>query len=276
MNRPLARYRVVHLTTNVPGPLAAARLAEAGAEVTKVEPPTGDALAYAAPDWYEALHRGQKVVKMDLKSADTLKRFDDLLGSSDLFLTTTRPRSLEKLKLDWKSVHERHPRLSMLQIQGFPEPRENVAAHDLICQAQAGLLAPPELPRALIADFAAGERAFSEALLLLMGGEGAHAVVSLQEAADSFAAALRAGLTSADGPLGGGHPAYGIYRAKSGWVAFAALEPHFMSRFFQALGLPEDASTAELSKIFAGKTAGEWEAFGEANDVPIGALSAQS
>jgi crotonobetainyl-CoA:carnitine CoA-transferase CaiB-like acyl-CoA transferase len=277
MNRPLARYRVLHLTTNVPGPVAAARLAQAGAQVTKVEPPTGDALAHVAPEWYRSLHQEQKVLQLDLKSTDGLERFEELLQASDLFLTTTRPQSLEKLKLDWKSVHARHPRLSMLQIQGFPKPRENVAAHDLVCQAQAGLLSPPGLPRALIADFAAAERAFSEALLLLIGGTGAHAAVTLQEAADGFAAAFRAGLTSPEGPLGGALPAYGIYPAKSGWIAFAALEPHFLSRFFQKLGLREDASLGKASrenfeKIFLQKTAVEWEAFGEANDVPLAAL----
>src|SRR5579859_2463713 len=201
MAGPLARYRVLHLTTNVPGPLAAARLARAGARVTKVEPPSGDALAQVAPGWYESLHQRQKILSLDLKTEKGLAHMEKLLGQSDLFLTTTRPQSLKRLGLDWRSIHRRHPKLSMLQIQGFPSPRENVAAHDLVCQAKAGLLSPQGLPRALIADFAAGERAFSESLLLLIGSaqsrkgarsqKGTCSSVTLQESADAFAEAFR-------------------------------------------------------------------------------------
>src|SRR6185295_5278442 len=80
-NSVLAKTRVIHLTTNVPGPATAARLAEAGAKVTKVESPAGDGLAIAAPHWYETLHRGQNIVKIDLKQAEGLKKMDELLAS---------------------------------------------------------------------------------------------------------------------------------------------------------------------------------------------------
>ena len=53
--RPLAGIRVVSVAVNLPGPLAAARLAEFGAEVVKIEPPTGDPLAAAAPVSYTHL-----------------------------------------------------------------------------------------------------------------------------------------------------------------------------------------------------------------------------
>ena len=58
---------VVTTALNIPGPVAAARLRELGATVTKVEPPGGDPLALAAPDWYRELAAGQEVVRLDLK-----------------------------------------------------------------------------------------------------------------------------------------------------------------------------------------------------------------
>ena len=62
----LAGVRVVALTSNLPGPVAAARLRGLGAGVLKVEPPDGDPLAEAAPAWYAALHAGVQVVRADL------------------------------------------------------------------------------------------------------------------------------------------------------------------------------------------------------------------
>ena len=47
------------------------------------------------------------------------------------------------------------------------------------------------------------------------------------------------GLTGPDGPVGGGLPAYGFYEARGGWVALAAIEPHFQARLREELGLPE-------------------------------------
>jgi crotonobetainyl-CoA:carnitine CoA-transferase CaiB-like acyl-CoA transferase len=59
--KPLDGVDVVSLAVNLPGPLAAARLREFGATVTKVEPPAGDPLAAGAPQWYSKLTSGQRV-----------------------------------------------------------------------------------------------------------------------------------------------------------------------------------------------------------------------
>src|SRR5262252_9229128 len=61
MNEPLKGVCIISIATNLPGPLAAARLAAFGADVIKVEPPVGDALAAAEPDWYRELIIRQRV-----------------------------------------------------------------------------------------------------------------------------------------------------------------------------------------------------------------------
>ena len=66
---PLHGVRVVSLAVNVPGPVAAARLADLGADVVKVEPPAGDALQVAAAGWYRELTARHEVVTLDLREA---------------------------------------------------------------------------------------------------------------------------------------------------------------------------------------------------------------
>src|SRR3954468_3289168 len=96
---PLHGIRVLTLAVNVPGPVAAARLAALGADVTKVEPPSGDPLARGCPDWYAELTPGQRIVRLDLKEARERAMLDDLLAEADLLLTATRRAALDRLNL---------------------------------------------------------------------------------------------------------------------------------------------------------------------------------
>src|SRR5581483_11764846 len=98
--------------------------------------------------------------------------------------------------------------------------------HDLTYQADAGLVRDA-LPQALVADVMASEHEFGEAVLLLRRPEGSVADIGLSESLAPLAACLRHGLTAPGGILGGGAPRYGVYPALSGYVAVAALEPHF-------------------------------------------------
>jgi crotonobetainyl-CoA:carnitine CoA-transferase CaiB-like acyl-CoA transferase len=66
--RPLEGLSVVTIAVNLPGPAAAARFVELGASVVKVEPPTGDLLAWAVPTYYAELVAGQEVRVLDLKT----------------------------------------------------------------------------------------------------------------------------------------------------------------------------------------------------------------
>jgi len=268
---PLDGIRAVTLAVNLPGPLACARLYALGARVTKVEPPSGDPLAAFSPGWYAELAAGQRVVTVDLKSPDGCAALDTLLAEADVLVTSSRPRALERLGLGWAGLHARHPHLCHVAITGHPPPDDDCPGHDLTYVAAAGLLAPPALPRTLMADLAAAERAVSTALALLLargaGGTGRHATVAIADLAAELAAPLRHGLTAAGAVLGGGSPAYGLYRAKDGWIALAALEPAFARRLAAELYLPLDR--ASLEDAFARRTAAEWEAWARERDLPI-------
>jgi alpha-methylacyl-CoA racemase len=269
-------FRVVTLAVNFPGPRAAARLAQLGARVTKVEPPQGDAVAKSFPALYAALHRDVRVLTLNLKNDTARAELDALLGDADLLLTSMRPSALVRLGLGWDDLHRCFPRLCHVAIVGFAPPDDDRAGHDLLYQAHAGLLEPPALPRMLIADSAGAERAVSAALALLLAratkDEAGCATVSLADAATPFADPIRYGATRPGSVLRGGDPCYGLYETRTGWLALAALEADFATTLKRALST-ETLDRASLQKFFLTRTAAEWEAWGKRHDVPIAAVA---
>ena len=266
----LAGIKVVNLAANLPGPAAAQRLCGLGAEVVKVEAPSGDPMEFYHAGWYEEMAAGQTLVRLDLKSDQGRAELDRLLGSADLLISASRPAAMERLGLDWAALHKKFPRLCQVAIVGYPAPRENEAGHDLTYQASLGLLTPPYMPRTLLADMAGAEMTVSSALALLLrrerGGDTGYAEVALSEAAATLAEPLRYGCTAPGALLGGGIPEYNIYKTADGWVAVAALEPHFKKRLEEALVI----STADQYRAaFAGQSSAYWQEWGQRQDVPI-------
>src|SRR5437588_2233383 len=118
----LQGVKVVSLALNAPGPVAAARLTKLGAEVTKIEPPSGDPINTAAPEWYASLCQGQTVLRLDLKDAAGRARLNNLLQDTDLLLASFRPSTLQRLVLDWESLPACYPRLCFVRIIGYTPP----------------------------------------------------------------------------------------------------------------------------------------------------------
>ena len=268
--KTLTGIKIVNLAVNLPGPAAAQRLSRMGAEVTKVEAPSGDPMEIYHAGWYRDMAEGHTLVRLDLKSDQGRAGLDRLLECADLLISASRPVAMERLGLDWAALHKKFPRLCQVAIVGYPSPRENEAGHDLTYQASLGLLAPPHMPRTLLADMAGAEMAFSSALALLLkrerGGDPGYAEVALSEAAASLAEPLRYGCTAPGAILGGGIPEYNIYKSSDGWVAVAALEPHFKKRLEDALAI----TTADSYRsAFAGQSSVYWQEWGCQHDVPI-------
>ncbi|HZD55268.1 MAG TPA: CoA transferase [Anaerolineales bacterium] len=265
---------VINLGINLPGPLAASRFARMGAQVIKVEPPGGDPFARICPVWYKTLLRDQKVIQLDLKDRLQRAQLDELLGGCDLLITASRPAALERLGLAWPALHAQYPRLCQVAMFGYPAPGEDRPGHDLLYQASAGLVTPPNLPLTLLADVAGAERVVTGGLALLLsrqrGNGGAYARVSLFEAAEVFALPSRYGLTNRGGLLGGGFPGYNLYQTKQGWIAVAALEAHFWERLVAEMGLDMlEIQRQSLADLFLDQTAEYWEAWASQLDLPI-------
>jgi alpha-methylacyl-CoA racemase len=274
-NLPLRDFRIVTMAVNVPGPVGSARLRELGAKVVKIEPPDGDPLSEYCYEWYKELIHGQKVVRLNLKQTTGRKRLDKLLSRADLLLTANRPAALRRLSLGWEALHAKFPALCHVALAGYASPRQNLAGHDLSYQAKVGLVVPPNMPNTLLADMASAERIVSAALgLLLLRGQfqtGFYTEVVIENVAANLAAPLRYGLTAPDGMLGGGSARYNVYAARQGWVAVAALEPHFLKRLQEELRL-ETVDAKQLSLAFKARTAQQWERWAGVRDLPITAV----
>lgn len=234
----LKNVTVINLAVNLPGPWAAAKLASMGARVISIEPPTGDPLSYLAPEWYRDL--GQFVEKrtLDLKSPADQGELASLLADAQLLITSHRPSALARMGV---SVPEG---VGHVEIVGDVDNPEH-AGHDLTYQAEAGTLTPPHMPKILVGDIMGASLAVSAALLLLLEG-GGHQRIGLKQAAEEMAAPYRYGVTSPGGLLNGGIENYGLYQAKDGWVAVAALEPHFASRMGNLLSEIPSLSVQEV------------------------------
>ncbi|MEY8567046.1 CoA transferase [Corynebacteriaceae bacterium 7-707] len=279
MNHPLTGVTVVSLAVNLPGPAAARRLRLLGASVTKVEPPSGDPLALAAPDYYEHFTHGQRRVTLDLKTGEGQRELHGHLDEADLLLTSHRPRALSRLGLDWHTLHGKYPRLSQVAIVGSAGDGADTPGHDLTYQAQAGTIATtgdgPVMPTLPLADLGGAERAVADGVAALFRarntGEGTYAEVGLAEVVDDFAASRRFGLSGPGTPLGGGMPLYGLYPARDGHVALAAIEPHFAVALAAELGLdsPFEVTAEALTDFFAAEPVGHWSAWAQEKDIPL-------
>jgi alpha-methylacyl-CoA racemase len=272
----LAGLRVVSTALNLPGPAACARLRDLGASVVKIEPPSGDPMQGFDPGWYAELHDRVDVHRLDLKAPEGRAASGRLLLDADVLVTAQRPSALGRLGLSPRELGERFPRLCHVAIVGHAPPQEEHAGHDLTYLAAAGLVAPPALPATLFADMAGAERVVTTVLALLMardrGRPARAAYAPLAEAADWLAEPRRRGLTAPGALLGGGSPGYNLYATRDGWIALAALEPHFARALAEALGLGRHLDRPALEARFATQTSAHWETWAQARDLPLVAV----
>ena len=276
MTLPLAGMLVLDFTTLLPGPLATLMLAEAGAEVVKIErPPIGDEMRIYAPTWgtapgadgvnFALLNRGKASVALDLKDPAQRARLDPLLARADVLVEQFRPGVMDRLGLGWEALSARHPKLIYCSITGYGQdgPKRDVAGHDLNYIGDTGVLsvssgdpAHPTVPPVLAADIAAGAYpAFMNILLALLArgpsGRGSRLDVAMTDHLFPFLYwAIGAGLGTgqfpgnADSLTTGGGPRYRVYPAADGrLIAVAAIEQRFWDRFCALIGL--DPALAE-------------------------------
>lgn len=165
-NAPLHGVKVVELGVWVAGPAATGIMADWGADVIKVEPPTGDpqravfgALGVADQNGvppFEIDNRGKRSVVCDLRNAQGMSEMMSLLADADVFVTNVRPAGLARLGLDAASLMEKFPRLvyGIITGYGLDGPDVDRAGYDIgAFWSRSGLahtmVAPDELPPAI-------------------------------------------------------------------------------------------------------------------------------
>jgi alpha-methylacyl-CoA racemase len=296
--RPLEGLFVLDFSTLLPGPLATLILAEAGAEVVKVEPlERGEEMRAHLPKWgrdsasFALLNRGKKSIALDLKNAAERARLDPLLEGADVLVEQFRPGVMARLGLDYRTVAERNPGVVYCSITGYGQasPKRDVAGHDLNYIGDAGLLAlsmgdaaRPVVPPALVADIAGG--AYPAVLNILLAlqerrrtGRGRHLDVAMADNVFPFMFwALGQGFAGGAWPkncaerLTGGSPRYALYRTSDGrMVAAAPLEQKFWDTFCDIIELDRElrddrkdsaATRVRVAAIIEGETAEVWRA----------------
>jgi CoA:oxalate CoA-transferase len=199
---PLAGFRILDLTTFLSGPLATRSLAVLGAEVVKIEPPTGDPTRAGSglhpgdapsPFWL-ALHRDRSSVVLDLKNESGRAVLLELVGHADALVENFRPGVMARLGLEPDVLRQRNPRLVSCAISGFggDGPFSQLAAIDGPVQAFTGMLeltgsdGEAGLPIPMqVADIAGASYAAQAVLAALLArersGHGAHIELSLAE-----------------------------------------------------------------------------------------------
>jgi len=298
MPRPLTDIRVLDFSTLLPGPMATLLLAEAGAEVIKIERPgSGEDMRHYAPRWgrdgvnFALLNRGKKSLALDLKSDADRARLLPLIERCDVIVEQFRPGVMERLGLGYEAVAKLNPRVIYCSITGYGQagPKRDVAGHDLNYIGDAGLLAlstgpaaSPVLPPALIADIAGG--AYPAVLNILLAlrerdesGRGRHLDIAMAEGVLPFAYwAMGSGLVAGEWPANGAglvtgaSPRYHLYPAADGRIIAAApLEQKFWETFCEIIALPaalqddarDPAATIEaVAALIAARPSPTWAA----------------
>jgi alpha-methylacyl-CoA racemase len=301
--RPLAGIRVLDFSTLLPGPMATLLLAEAGAEVIKIERPGGEDMRHYAPAWgkdsvnFALLNRGKKSLAADLKDAQARARILEIAKTSDVVVEQFRPGVMDRLGLGYDALRMLNPKLIYCAITGYGQsgPRRDRAGHDLNYIGDAGLLALASgspghrvVPPALIADIAGGAYPAVMNILLALrrrdaSGEGAYLDIAMTDGLFAFVYwAIGNGLAAAAWPddgrelVTGGSPRYQLYDTSDGRIVAAApLEQKFWLAFTAAIGLDPTyvddardpaATIARAAAIIATRSAAEWAPLFDAAD----------
>jgi crotonobetainyl-CoA:carnitine CoA-transferase CaiB-like acyl-CoA transferase len=262
-------------------------LGDLGADVIKIEEPgRGDPARQSGGGLFLQVNRNKRSVTLDLKSEAAHDLFLRLVDGADVVVEGFRPGVMQRLGLDYPVLEDRNRRLIYASLSGFGQsgPYRDRPAHDLNYLALAGVAGynvgrdGQPVPAAVqAADLGAGSLAAVAILAAVVArgqtGRGQSVDVSLFASAMMWLPTLIAPLFSGgqppapgEPPLVGGLPQYDVYATADGrWVSLGALEPKFLSNFFDAIGRPElvpvrdrDVLRSQLRTIFASRTLDEW------------------
>jgi crotonobetainyl-CoA:carnitine CoA-transferase CaiB-like acyl-CoA transferase len=278
-----ADLRVIELGVWVAAPSAAALLADWGAEVIKVEAPTGDPMRNVfgsigigndLPNPGFALdNRGKRSVVLDLRQPDDRQHLEELLATADVFISNLRPDALDKLDLEPEATRRRHPHLVYCSVSGYGLRGEerNRPSYDIgafwarsgLSNQMAGGDGAPLNARGGVGDHITGLAALAGILAAVLQqretGVGRVVEVSLLRTG-AYVLGWDLGLQMALGKVAGAErrdrnqsPLMNPYRAADGrWFFFTGLEAErHIGAVCRALGRPELLDDERFSSAVA-------------------------
>ena len=259
---PLAGVVVVDLSSNIAAPFGAAILADLGAEVVHIEPPTGDDSRRMSPTKGEAsaffyvVNRNKSFVTLDLRLQKDRESLFEMLGEADVLVSNLRPFKLVELGLDEKTLAATFPGLVTAFINAYgPHPDElDQAGYDGVIQARTGIVGvtgatEPARAGVSILDMGSGMWLAIGVLAALyqksITGLGSSISTSLFETGVNWSAyhLLAHQFTGeASTRAGTGHPAffpYGLFPTRDGQVMIGVGGDAVFTRLANSIGLPE-------------------------------------
>jgi len=306
---PLDSLRVVEFAGIGPGPFAGMLLADLGADVLRLERPSGSSKRRHAA-YLDVLQRGKHSVGVDLKCREGVELALDLVAVADAVIEGFRPGVMERLGLGPDRCLARNPRLAFGRMTGWGQtgPLAPRAGHDINYVALAGPLAMigrpgdrPVPPLNLVGDFGGGGLLLAFGLLAAIitchrTGSGQVVDATMIDGA-SLLSTLFYGLR-AEGSwidergtnlLDSGAPFYEVYQCADGaMVAVGALESEFYAQLLDVMGLTANdlptrmergnwpALKATFAEVFASRARDEWLKRAEGTDAclaPVLSLS---
>jgi crotonobetainyl-CoA:carnitine CoA-transferase CaiB-like acyl-CoA transferase len=258
--------KVVDLASFIAGPSAAVILSDFGADVIKVEPPTGDLWRHGhqippqpqakdAYPWHLA-NRNKRGITLDLKSPSASQVLEKLVKWADVFIVNTPHPARKKLNLEYDDVVQWNPRLIYADVTGFGEngPDANLPGFDITSYwARSGLLsmtrdagAPPTWPVAGSGDNATAVGLYSAIVTALYRrertGKGSHVTTSLlAEGVWSASVSIQAALCEAKffalhDRKNPANAALNVYRASDGAWFVLIVTPDKLAAVVKAIG----------------------------------------
>lgn len=296
---PLAGVKVVEIAGIGPGPHACMLLADLGADVIRVERPSGQFLTGGSHD---LLNRGRPSVALDLKNPAAVETVLTLVEDADVLIEGMRPGVTERIGIGPDACLARNPRLVYGRMTGWGQtgPWASAAGHDMNYIAITGTLFglgqvkdKPQFPTNLVGDFGGGSTylvigvlaALLEARVSGQGQVVDAAIVDGTASLNAMGAAFLASGTfkeeRAANLLDGGAPYYDIYETADGkHMSVGALEPQFYEVFLDLLGIRDaapdrfdfervDELRDVIAKRFLQKTQSEWSAIFDGTDACV-------
>jgi len=300
---------VLDLSAYIAGPYGCSLLADQGAEVIKIEPPTGDNLR-KYPSTLEAesrafvgVNRSKLGMVLDLKNAEDLAALMALVRTADVLVHNFRPSVPPRLGIAYEQLKSVNPRLIYCSLTGYGEtgPLREKAGYDQVLQTMTGMCAlqgkrgePPEIIYGSVVDYYAAALVAAGVASALYerekSGEGQFVGVSLLRSALTMQSARMVWAEGEPKDVGrdmrsGGIT--GIHPTREGHIYISANTPHFWRALCDKVGLPELAADERYDSVrkraqhfaeivprlraaLAARTALEWEElFGE--EVPCAA-----
>lgn len=261
--KPLDGVRILDLSRMVAGGVAGMLLADFGADVVKVEQPgSGDPLRTWTTDgqplWWKVYGRNKRYITLNLKSADGVALFRQLLPRFDVVMESFVPGTLERLGLGWDVLQAINPKLILVRISGWGQtgPAASRPGFGTLVEAASGFAAmngepdgAPIVPSFPLADMSCALYATNAMMFALYnrdvhGGGGQVIDVALFESlfsllgpqAAEFAATGR--LRERNGSRSKNSGPRGCYPTRDGrWIAVSGSTPKMAERFLRSYGL---------------------------------------